>query len=225
MAQKKTERTAYIVVNSITMYRLVSAPILLVLAWLGYHELFKWLICFSFFTDAIDGPISRKYKVTSVFGSRLDSVADDATVMVATGALWFIKPEFIEEHWKLIAIVIGVLAIQITAALVAYKKVTSFHTYLAKAAAVVQGLFFFMILFEIPGYVTAFYAAIGITIVQLIEEIIMIIIMPSWKADIKGLYWALKERKSSKTKSQSSSASRGSAKRTTGQKRHRPAMR
>jgi CDP-diacylglycerol--glycerol-3-phosphate 3-phosphatidyltransferase len=216
MAQKKTERTPYIVVNSITMYRLVSAPILLVLAWLGYHDLFKWLIMFSFFTDAIDGPISRKYKVTSVFGSRLDSVADDATVIVSTVALWFINPQFIEEHWKGIALVVGVLAIQITAALVAYKKVTSFHTYLAKAAAVVQALFFFMILFEIPGYVTAFYAAVGITIVQLIEEIIMIIILPTWKADIKGLYWALKERKSGKKKSQSSTSSQG---------RHRPAIR
>ena len=195
MTQKKTERTSYIVVNSITMYRLVSAPILLVLAWRGYHDLFKWLVVLSFFTDAIDGPISRKYKVTSIFGARLDSVADDATVIISTIALWFINPDFLRDHWKGIALVVGVLAIQITAALVAYQKVTSFHTYLAKAAAVVQAMFFFAILFEFPMYVEIFYAAIGITIVQLIEEIIMIIVLPTWKSDVKGLYWALKERK------------------------------
>lgn len=191
----KTEKTSYIVVNSITMYRLVSAPILLVLAWLGYHDLFKWLIAFSFFTDAIDGPISRRYKVTSVFGAKLDSVADDATVIVSTLALWFINPDFLREHWKALAIMIGVLGIQITAALVAYGKVTSFHTYLAKAAAVVQALFFFAILFELPMAVEMFYAAIGISILQLVEEIAMIIVLPQWKSDVKGLYWALKERR------------------------------
>jgi phosphatidylglycerophosphate synthase len=195
--RSKTERTSYLVINGITMYRLVSAPILLALAWFGYHDLFKWLIAFSFFTDAIDGPLSRRYKVTSVFGAKLDSVADDATVIVSTIALWFINPDFIRDHWKAFAIVIGVLAIQITAALIAYGKVTSFHTYLAKAAAVMQGIFFMLILFELPLAVEAFYAAVGISIVQMVEEIIMIIVLPKWKSDVKGLYWALKERNKS----------------------------
>src|SRR5688572_17728094 len=106
--RSKTEKTSYLVINGITMYRLVSAPILLALAWLGYHDLFKWLIAFSFFTDAIDGPLSRKYKVTSVFGARLDSIADDATVIVATIGLWFINPDFIRDHWEALALVFGI---------------------------------------------------------------------------------------------------------------------
>ncbi|HET9053719.1 MAG TPA: CDP-alcohol phosphatidyltransferase family protein, partial [Cyclobacteriaceae bacterium] len=47
--------STYYIVNAITMYRLVSAPLLLVLAGMGQHEWFKWLIAFSFLTDAIDG--------------------------------------------------------------------------------------------------------------------------------------------------------------------------
>lgn len=190
----KNKPTSYYVVNGITMYRLASAPVLLLLAYLGYHDLFKWLIAFSFFTDAIDGPISRKYKVTSVFGAKLDSVADDATVVVATIALWFINPEFIKGHWPAIVVMVGFLAIQITAALIAYGKVTSFHTYLAKTAAVAQALFFFTIYFNTPLVEASFYLAIGISILQLIEEIIMVILLPEWKSDVKGLYWILKER-------------------------------
>jgi phosphatidylglycerophosphate synthase len=191
---RKNKPAAYYVVNAITMYRLASAPVLLWLAYIGYHDLFKWLIAFSFFTDAIDGPISRKYKVTSLFGAKLDSVADDATVVVATVALWFINPDFIRDHWQSIAIMVGFLAIQMIAALIAYGKVTSFHTYLAKTAAVAQALFFFTIYFNTPLVEASFYLAIGISIVQQIEDIIIVIVEPEWRANVKGLYWVLKEK-------------------------------
>lgn len=191
----KNKPGSYYLINGITMYRLASAPILLLLAYVAYHDIFKWLIAFSFFTDAIDGPLSRKYKVTSVFGAKLDSVADDATVVVATIALWFINPDFIKSHWQPILIMVGFLAVQIIAALVAYGKVTSFHTYLAKTAAVAQAAFFFAIYFELPMVEVLFYAAIVISIVQIVEEIIMIILLPEWKSDVKGLYWVLKERR------------------------------
>ena len=191
---RKNKPGAYYVVNAITMYRLASAPVLLLLAYLGYHDLFKWLIAFSFFTDAIDGPISRKYKVTSVFGAKLDSVADDATVIVATIALWFINPEFIRGHWPAIVVMVGFLTIQMIAALMAYGKVTSFHTYLAKTAAVAQAIFFFTIYFNTPLVEAAFYLAIVISIVQQIEDIIIVIVEPEWRANVKGLYWVLREK-------------------------------
>jgi phosphatidylglycerophosphate synthase len=192
---RKNKPGAYYLVNAITMYRLVSAPLLLWLAYVGYHDLFIWLITFSFFTDAIDGPISRKYKVTSLFGAKLDSVADDATVVVATVALWFVHPDFIKDHWHAILIMVGFLLVQMIAALIAYGKLTSFHTYLAKTAAVAQALFFFTIYFETPLVEAAFYLAIGLSIVQQIEDIIIVIIEPEWRANVKGLYWVLKEKK------------------------------
>ncbi len=187
-------RISYYVINGITMYRLVSAPFLIVLAALGELNWFKWLVALSFFTDAIDGPLSRRYQVTSVFGARLDSVADDATVVASTVGLWLIHPEFIQKEWVMIASVFGLFGIQTAAALVAYKKVTSFHTYLAKSAAVAQGLFFMMILFNIQPFVFMFYLAGVLTSVQLIEEIILIILLPEWKANVSGLYWVLRDR-------------------------------
>ena len=62
----QTSHASYYTINAITMYRLVSSPFLLLLAIMGHHVWFKWLIAFSFFTDAIDGPLPRRYHVTSV---------------------------------------------------------------------------------------------------------------------------------------------------------------
>ena len=64
--------TSYYVINGITLYRLASAPVLLLLAFTKSLDLFKWLIAYSFLTDAIDGPLSRKMLlVFSVPGSTL----------------------------------------------------------------------------------------------------------------------------------------------------------
>lgn len=173
------------------MYRLMSAPILLLFVILGQVSLFRWLVAFSFLTDAIDGPLSRKFDVTSVFGARLDSVADDATVFISAIALWIIKPEYVEAECVSFAGLLALFVVQFTAALIAYKKVTSFHTYMAKAAAVMQALFFITFFFEFRWVNLAFYSAVSITALQLLEEIVLVIILPEWKTNVKGLYWVL----------------------------------
>ena len=188
----KTPNVSYYFINGITLYRLVSAPLILLLAIRGEFTLLKWLIAVSFFTDAIDGPLSRKYNVTSVFGSRLDSVADDATVLVSTSCLWIVFPEFIKENWMIIAGLFCLFGIQTVAALIAYKKPTSFHTYLAKTAAVAQGMFFISIFFNFGPIYFLFMTSAFLTALDLIEEIILVFILTKWKANVKGLYWVVR---------------------------------
>ena len=139
----------YYAINGITLYRLVSAPFLLFLAMRGNLELFRLMLALSFFTDAIDGALSRMFKVSSLFGTKLDSIADDATVLGATVCLWIFRPDFMAAHWMAFVSVFSLFIIQNIVALWVYKKVTSFHTYLAKTAAVIQGTFFMMIFFDI----------------------------------------------------------------------------
>lgn len=186
---------AFYLINGITFYRLLSAPLLLVLAYNGSLGVFKWLLLLSFFTDAIDGFLSRKLKVSSLFGAKLDSIADDATVLVAILSLWITKAEFMVDHWFPITVLLTVFVIQTVTALRRYGKVTSFHTYLAKTAAVLQGIFFILFFFESGMIETIFYAAVWVTGIELVEETILVFYLPEWKANVKGLYWVLKERK------------------------------
>lgn len=190
-------RQSYYLVNGITLYRLVAAPVLLWLILTRELDVFKWLLAVSFFTDAIDGYLARKYKVVSVMGAKLDSIADDLTVVAATIGLFVFKPAFIKEEYGWLILLLVLFVIQITLALVRYKKPTSFHTYLAKIAAVCQGIFLILTFFVASPLYLLFYMAVLMTALDLAEEIIMILLLLEWEADIKGVYWLLKKKKRS----------------------------
>ncbi len=155
--------------------------------------LFGWLLAFSFFTDAIDGYLARKFKVISVAGAKLDSVADDLTILTAIIGMLVLKIDFVKSEITLVVILISLYIIQNALALIRYRKISSFHTYSAKVAAVLQGCFLIlMFLLPEPVYFL-FYIAAAFTILDLIEEIILVLIIPKWKANVKGLYWVLKK--------------------------------
>jgi len=184
----------YYLINSITLYRFLSAPVLVFLIFGQHTDLFKWMLAISFFTDAIDGFLARKFKVTSVFGSRLDSIADDLTILAAIIGLFVLKIEFIKRNLVIVMVLALLLVLQNVLALIRYHKISSFHTYLAKAAAVLQGSFLILMFFLAEPVYPLFYAAAIISILDLLEEIILVILLPIWETDVKGLYWVLKKK-------------------------------
>ncbi|MGK6351420.1 CDP-alcohol phosphatidyltransferase family protein [Parapedobacter sp. DT-150] len=186
--------TSYYIVNGITFYRLIAAPVLLLLIFTGQRDIFKWLLAFSFFTDAIDGYLARKYKAVSVMGARLDSIADDLTVLVAIIGLFAWHWSFIRQEYLWILLLLLLFVVQLVFALIRYGKTTSFHTYLAKAAAVFQGLFLVFTFFLPSPPLLLFYVAMVLTALDIIEETVMVILLPTWEADVSGLYQLLKRR-------------------------------
>ena len=186
-------KRGYYIVNAITLYRLLAAPLLAFLAIDHQPVPFKWLLAVSFFTDAIDGYLSRRYKVTSMVGSRLDSIADDVTIIAAFVGLFIFKPGFIRQELVLLGMLLGLFILQTAFALIRYKKITSFHTYLAKTAAIMQGIFLILVFFLSEPPYAVFYTAAIMTMLDLTEEIILVLILPHWQADVKGLYWAIKK--------------------------------
>lgn len=191
---QKTESFAYYMISGITLYRIITAPLLVVLLFKGEQELFKWLLGVSFFTDLIDGVLARTFKVTSILGTRLDSIGDDLTVLVAILGLGVLQPRFFIEQW-IILVPLGILfLLQTGFALYRYGRITSFHTYLAKLAALTQGIFLLsFFFFETINY-PLFYSAAFITIAELAEEIIIVWVLPQWKSNVRGLWWVLQKK-------------------------------
>ncbi len=189
------QKTSYYIINGITAYRLVASFILLYHVFTGQADIFKWMLAISFFTDAIDGFLARWYKVTSVMGARLDSIADDLTILVAVIGVFRLKPDFVQQELVLIIVLLALLVIQTVMALIRYGKISSFHTYLAKLAALLQGSFLILLFFLPEPPLTLFYIASVVTILEIAEEMILVVLLPEWKANVHGLYWALKERK------------------------------
>lgn len=186
-------RRSYYIINGITIYRLAASLLLLYLVLLKREDIFKWLLGLSFFTDAIDGFLARKYKVVSVVGARIDSIADDLTVLMAVIGVVVLKPEFIRQELNLIIVLLVLYLLQTIMALTRYGKISSFHTYLAKIAALFQGMFFVLLFFLPQWPMLLFYVASAMTILDLVEEIILVLLLPEWKTDVKGLYWIKKK--------------------------------
>lgn len=189
-------KRSYYIVNGITLYRLLAAPFLIFFVIDHRPDLFKWMLGISFFTDAIDGYLARRYKVTSIAGAKLDSIGDDLTILVAIIGIIVFKPEFIRQEMNLFLLLLVLFILQTILAFIRYGKMTNFHTYAAKTAAVLQGIFLLLFFFLDQPVYALFYMAAGVTAIELAEEIILILVLPKWEVNVKGLYWVLKKKRS-----------------------------
>ena len=185
----------YYIVNGITFYRTLTAPLLVFLIIYKQMDWFKWLLTLSFLTDAIDGFLARKFKVTSIAGAKLDSIGDDLTVIAGTIGMIAFKSAFLKEEIFFIILLLSLFVLQTVLAFVKFGKMTSFHTYAAKAAAILQGVFLILLFFLPNPLYELFYAATFVTAFELMEEITIIFWLPKWRTNVKGLYWILKAEK------------------------------
>ena len=183
----------YYIVNSITLYRIITAPVLLLLAVSGDLEVFKWLLALSFFTDSIDGYLARKNHVHTKLGAVLDSIGDDLTVGAAIIGILLFQPDFARERLSFFTALFILYSSQLILALIRYGRISSFHTYSAKISAVLQAVFL-TLFFHIGPIYWLFYIAVIFTGLNLIEEIILVIMLPEWQHDVKGLYWYLTKK-------------------------------
>jgi CDP-diacylglycerol--glycerol-3-phosphate 3-phosphatidyltransferase len=184
-------RTSFYIINGITIYRIAASVILFILLIINRPDIFKWFLAISFFTDAIDGFLARKYRVSSVAGAKLDSIGDDLTVVMGVLGLVIFKFEFISQYMIWLGLLLVLFAIQVVMAFKKYGGMTSFHTYLAKLAAIVQGTFLILAFFMDEPNKVLFFLAVGITAADLAEEIILVYVLPVKKENVKGLYWVM----------------------------------
>jgi len=192
----------FYIINGMTLYRLIAAPILIVLVILGQRDLFKWLLAVSFLTDAVDGFFARRFKVTSTFGTRLDSIADDSTIITAIVAMCVWNLSFLLQEIIPVSVLFILYAVQNILALFRYRRPTSFHTYTAKAAAVAQAIFLLSFFFVSSPVHWLFYLMFVLTVIDLTEETILVFLLYRYKTNVKGVYWVLKRKKEDKTLAQ-----------------------
>ena len=65
-------------VNLLTTIRFISIIVLIIIFKKISHRLFIITISLLFLTDFIDGKLARKYKVQTIYGSNMDTIADKA---------------------------------------------------------------------------------------------------------------------------------------------------
>jgi len=180
--------------NVLSGARALAVPVLLVLAFLGRETAYTWVLIPALLSDIFDGWIARAFGLESKLGATLDSVADSLMLFVSVYGIWVFHPEVIREHAWLCGTAVGLWALEDVLALARYGRLSSFHTYLSKVVANLLGFFIgWLFLFGFEPWML--YLAAGTSIVASLEELALLRVLPEWRADVRGLWWVLRERR------------------------------
>jgi CDP-diacylglycerol--glycerol-3-phosphate 3-phosphatidyltransferase len=179
--------------NVISALRLLAVPVLVLLAWRHAETAFAWVLVAALVSDIADGLIARVFAFTSKLGALLDSTADALLLFTAGyGALVF-YPGLVREHWRAAALLFGFWLLEAAVALMRYGRLSSFHTYLSRAAGYAMGIFI-GVLFLFGFHSWLLYFAVGSSVTGNIEELWLLSRLPAWEPDVKGAWWVRRRR-------------------------------
>ncbi|HRW95006.1 MAG TPA: CDP-alcohol phosphatidyltransferase family protein [Bacteroidales bacterium] len=180
--------------NLLSFYRLLAFPLILWFIISGKERLFAIFLIINLVTDFLDGLIARLFKQETDLGAKLDSFADDLTYILAFTGLLVFKGEDFMPHLASFIIFMAFLIGSVVMSLIKFKATPSFHLYSTKISGYIQAGFF-ICLFTI-GFIPLFYYIMIVWgILAATEHMIIQIIIPEMRSNVKGLYWVLKEKK------------------------------
>jgi CDP-diacylglycerol--glycerol-3-phosphate 3-phosphatidyltransferase len=161
----------------------------------GRYQFFTWLLFAALISDIIDGVVARTFHMETNLGAFLDAMADMSTYIAAVTGIFVFKFDFIRALWPQMAIILAFYLTEKVSSFARYSRIfNAFHTYMSKITAYAQGAFVMsLFLFGFKWYL--FYPAMALGILANIEEMILARLLPTYKRDVKGLFWVLKQKK------------------------------
>jgi phosphatidylglycerophosphate synthase len=171
--------------NFISMFRLLAAPVLLMMAVAQMPDAFAYLLIPALFSDAVDGWLARKLQCESEIGSLLDSAADITLMAVIIVSIWFLHPAVYQQHWPIIAIVFVVWSVAHLLALLRYRRPASFHTRLLQTGILLFGLFA-LLMFTYGFIPWLLYVAGIVSLIGAAEHFALLYLLPKWTPNIRG---------------------------------------
>lgn len=178
--------------NSLSLFRIIAAPFLLLTGWLQMPMLFFILFGLMLLSDVLDGIIARMLDQTSELGARLDSYGDILTYLSTPLAAWWLWPNVIKEEMYYIIAAVIIYILPAIFALLKFGKLASYHTWITKISAVLMSIGVVMLLGF--NYNLLFHIAIYFLVFEMLENIVITIILPKQKSDIYSIWHAWKER-------------------------------
>jgi CDP-diacylglycerol--glycerol-3-phosphate 3-phosphatidyltransferase len=179
--------------TALTIFRLLSAPVLMVLAYLGRERYFLWLAIAALLSDVLDGALARRLGASSETGRLLDSWADLLIAMVSFAGATLLWPDTMREEAGYFAIVLTALVAPNAWGLLRYRRLLGYHTISAKASGVllaVGAVALFIGLTPLPFRLAAF-----IELAVAAEYIAISLILPGWNGEMKSAWHAWRQRR------------------------------
>lgn len=176
------------VANILCLVRLFGSPVVAALAWFGHENAFIGLFVFLVLTDWVDGKLARWLKQRSVFGAKLDSMAD-VTLYVALGlAIIWLRPQLIASTWPWVASAAGSYALSVIVCAIKFRKMPSYHTRAAKIGWFATSVAALAVLF-FPWHWPIVLVGVYVTLSNL-EATAISFRLRTWQSDVPTLYHA-----------------------------------
>lgn len=174
--------------NLLTAFRLLAAPVMLWLAFAGQATHFLWLVCASFASDAADGFVARWSGGATVFGSRLDSLADAVCYTVIGVSVLLLFPHIVARELWVFLLLLASLVLPAIAGLAKYGQLTSYHTWLVKLAVGTAALGLVLLLLDITSWPFRIAAVLGV--LAAIEQVALTMRFKEPRSDVASIFLA-----------------------------------
>lgn len=174
--------------NALSLARIVSAPVLVLMAAAGEQSIYTWVLVPALLTDAADGWIARSFGLQSRLGARLDSLGDSLVWCAGLAGLFAFQYDVLAAHRWLFGAVVAAWILENVLAWWRYGRLSSFHTVASKIAGVLLG-FYIGILFLFGHWNWLLWLAATASLLASAEELWLLALLPGWRADVKGVWW------------------------------------
>ena len=190
--QPERTKSLWTIPNILCLIRLCGSPLLVLIAYRQQSQVFLWLFLFLLMTDWIDGKLAILLNQRSVYGARLDSLADAALYGCTLLGIGWLRCDFFEREALWLLIGLGSYFLTTTAGLIKYGRIPSYHTRAAKICWLLAGLATIALLMKWSPWFFRI-AIIGVTYTNL-EAFTMTMILPTWTSDLPNLLVAIRKR-------------------------------
>jgi CDP-diacylglycerol--glycerol-3-phosphate 3-phosphatidyltransferase len=140
-------------------------------------------------SDIFDGILARRLGVSTIQLRQADSWADICLYLCVAISIWLVYPQIILDFQIPLLMAIVAQLTLFTLSQIKFKKFPSFHTYTAK----VWGLTLLIATVGLFGfdYANTLWLAIGLCLINSLEEIGMTLLLPEWHCDVLSIFHAL----------------------------------
>lgn len=177
----------------LTSCRIVALPAIFWALVAPHQRVFVVLIIASLISDILDGFLARLLKCTSELGARLDSYADIGTFVSAVAGLIVFGSDFVRLHLGACLVLLVAYLLPQLLSVLKFRRPTTMHLYSSRVAGYAQGFFFTFFFAGASFAAPFFYFVVALSLLNSVEEIVLLLKFKQPRSNARGLYWVLKE--------------------------------
>jgi CDP-diacylglycerol--glycerol-3-phosphate 3-phosphatidyltransferase len=180
--------------NLLSLFRLLSVPVLLALAAHGLHRPFLVLLVLGLMSDGVDGYLARRWNQHSDLGARLDSWADMATWLALPPCGWWLRPEALAPELPWLCSGLAAYLLSVAVGWFRFRRLIAYHTWGAKALSFLAGAAVLIFFAHGPGWVLRLL--VPLVMLSALEEIVITCLLPDYRTNVPTAWhaWRLRKR-------------------------------